>query len=147
MVYLLTSGLERVNGNACNAQIFWLTVLSLFITLYTLGFLCYSRAVIPKAGDAYPQDISGYAKNKKNNVIKLAHTSTYKFEITATILITNILLIWRVKFMEIGCQGARKWKKVGNHCSKAIPLSLLVSLVSRNFKDTLPVLKNREKNW
>jgi hypothetical protein len=36
----------------------------------------------------------------------------YKFEITATILITNILVIWRVQFKEIRCQGVRKWKKV-----------------------------------
>ena len=35
----------------------------------------------------------------------------YKLEITETILITNILLIWRVQFMEIDCQGVRKWKK------------------------------------
>ena len=33
--------------------------------------------------------------------------TTYKFEIT-TILITNILLIWRVRFMKIGCQAVRK---------------------------------------
>jgi len=38
-----------------------------------------------------------------------------QFEITATILITNFLLIWRVQFMEIGCQGGRRWRKVGNH--------------------------------
>jgi len=41
-------------------------------------------------------------------VIYLQFT-TYKFEITTTILITNILLVWRVQFMEIGCQGVRKW--------------------------------------
>jgi hypothetical protein len=34
---------------------------------------------------------------------------------TATILIATLLLIWRVQFMVMGCQGARKWKKVGNH--------------------------------
>jgi len=39
-----------------------------------------------------------------------------KFEITATILITNILLICRVQYMEIGSQAVRKWKKFGNHC-------------------------------
>ena len=43
-----------------------------------------------------------------------------KFEITGTILITNILLIWRVQFMEIGCWGVRKWKKVGKHWSSAL---------------------------
>jgi hypothetical protein len=32
----------------------------------------------------------------------------YTFEITAAILITNILLIWKVEFMEVGCQGVRK---------------------------------------
>jgi len=44
---------------------------------------------------------------------------------TATILITNILLIWRVQFMEIGCQGARKWKKFGNQCAKVLHPTLL----------------------
>ena len=28
------------------------------------------------------------------------------------------MLIWRVQFIEIGCHGARKWKKVGNHCNR-----------------------------
>ena len=37
--------------------------------------------------------------------------TTYKFETTATILITNILLIRKRQFMEIGCQWVRKWKK------------------------------------
>jgi hypothetical protein len=49
---------------------------------------------------------------------KKGNTSTYKFEIMAAILITNIWLILRVKFMEIGCQGVRKLKKVGNHWPK-----------------------------
>jgi hypothetical protein len=41
------------------------------------------------------------------------------FETTATILITNILLILRVQFMEIGCQGLRKEKnKFWNRRSK-----------------------------
>jgi len=35
--------------------------------------------------------------------------TTYKFEVTATILFRNILVIWRVQFMEICCQGVRKW--------------------------------------
>jgi hypothetical protein len=43
--------------------------------------------------------------------------TTYKFEITATILITNILLIWRVQFMETGCKGESKRKQAGNHWS------------------------------
>jgi len=34
--------------------------------------------------------------------------TTYKFEITATISITNILLISKVQFREIGCQGVRQ---------------------------------------
>jgi hypothetical protein len=34
----------------------------------------------------------------------------YKFKITATILITNILLIWRVQFMEIECHGGTQVK-------------------------------------
>jgi len=41
-------------------------------------------------------------------MVEKAHASTCKFEITAPILITNILLIGRLKFMEIGCQGVRK---------------------------------------
>jgi hypothetical protein len=44
--------------------------------------------------------------------------TTNKFEITKVVLITKILLIWRVKFMEIRCQGVRKWKKVGNRSSE-----------------------------
>jgi hypothetical protein len=46
--------------------------------------------------------------------------NTYKFEIIATILITSILLIWGVKFMERVCQGAHKWQKFGNHCSRRV---------------------------
>jgi len=42
-----------------------------------------------------------------------------KFEITATIFMTNILLIWRVQFMKIGCQKVCKWKKVANHWWKS----------------------------
>jgi hypothetical protein len=34
--------------------------------------------------------------------------TTHKFEITATILVTNISGILRVQSMEIGCQGLRK---------------------------------------
>ena len=48
----------------------------------------------------------------------LSTVTTYKSEVTATVLITKILLIWRVQFMEIGCQGVCKWRKVGNHWSK-----------------------------
>jgi len=43
--------------------------------------------------------------------------TTHTFEITAHILIIKVLLIWRVEFMEIGCQMVREWKKFGNHCS------------------------------
>jgi hypothetical protein len=38
----------------------------------------------------------------------LLTVTTYKFEITSTILITNILVILRVPFMEKGCQGICK---------------------------------------
>jgi hypothetical protein len=41
------------------------------------------------------------------------HTSTYRFEIRATILITNILLICRVHFVEICCPWVCNWKKLG----------------------------------
>ena len=41
--------------------------------------------------------------------------TTYTLEITAAVLITNILLIRRVQFMEVGCQGVRKWIKGANH--------------------------------
>ena len=79
--------------------------------------------VIPNLGYAYPRlgiTLTG-ARKKLNNGGKrhmcqhCKPVTTYKFEITATILITNILLIWRVQFMEIGCQGVGKWKKFGNH--------------------------------
>jgi len=43
--------------------------------------------------------------------------TTYKPEIPTAILITNILLIWKLQFMKMGCQGVCKWKNVGNHCS------------------------------
>jgi len=88
-----------------------------------------SRAVIPKLGYAYPPEVRTrtFRGTRKNWIMAgkctllgyLFTVTTYKFQITATILITNILLIWRVQFMEIGCQGVRKWKKkVGNHCSR-----------------------------
>ena len=44
--------------------------------------------------------------------------TTHKFEITATILITNISLIRTAQLMEIGCQGVRKWKNIGDHCCR-----------------------------
>jgi hypothetical protein len=71
-------------------------------------------SVIPSLGYAYLQ---GYESRhlrvcEKNWIMaEKAHTSTRKFEVTAPILITNILLIWRLKFMEIGCQVVHKWKK------------------------------------
>jgi hypothetical protein len=49
-----------------------------------------------------------------------AITSTNKFEITGTIIITNILVVGTVQFMEIGCQGVHKWKKIGNHCCRQL---------------------------
>jgi hypothetical protein len=67
--------------------------------------------VIPNLEYTYPQGYEpGYlgARKKLNNGRKKAKMSTYKFEITETILITNILLIWCVQFMEIGCQGVRE---------------------------------------
>jgi hypothetical protein len=54
--------------------------------------------------------------------------TTHKFAIIATKLITNILLIWRVQFMEICCQGVRKWKKVGNQCFREMQCWLCISL-------------------
>jgi hypothetical protein len=55
-------------------------------------------------------------------------------------------LIWRIKFMEIGCHGIRKWKKVGSQwcngihfllvpLSLALTLSLTASLFSDNWLD------------
>jgi len=38
-------------------------------------------------------------------------------------LITNILLMWKVQFIEIGRQGVGKWKKGGNHCSMALQVT------------------------
>jgi hypothetical protein len=55
----------------------------------------------------------GYTKNNGGKRLLpgyLFTVTTYKFEITATKLIINILIILWVKFMEIGCQGVRKWK-------------------------------------
>jgi len=39
--------------------------------------------------------------------------TTHKFEITATILITDNLLMWRVQLMGTGCQGIRSEKRLG----------------------------------
>jgi hypothetical protein len=79
-----------------------------------------SRTVIPNLG--YEPGHWG-VREKKNWI--MAERGTYvngvrqdKFEITATILITNILLIRRVQFMEIGSQRVRKWKKFRNHYSR-----------------------------
>jgi hypothetical protein len=47
--------------------------------------------------------------------------TTHKFEITATILITNILLIWRVEFMEIGCKGYASEKRLGTAALETPP--------------------------
>jgi hypothetical protein len=48
----------------------------------------------------------------------LFNVTTYKFEITATILIIHILLIWRAQFIEIGCQEVSSRKKDGKHCRR-----------------------------
>ena len=89
-----------------------------------VGRISSCMAVIPNPGYAYPQGYESEhlgVREKKNWIMagKKAHVNSVrqdKFEITATILIRNILLIWWVQFMEIGCQGVRKWKKnVGNH--------------------------------
>ena len=98
-----------------------------------LGEAFYIRAEqwFPTWGRLTPrdtnQDIYEYAK-KLNNGEKKRHirkqlqftVTKYKFETTATILITNILLIWNVHFMEIGCRGVHKWRKVGNHWCRLI---------------------------
>ena len=87
------------------------------------------KTVIPNVGYAYPQGwepghLGAREKKKLNTGGKmplldyLFTVTTYKFEITAAVLITNILRIWRVQFMEIGCHGVREWKKVGKHCIK-----------------------------
>jgi hypothetical protein len=44
--------------------------------------------------------------------------TTYTFEITAIILFTKMLLIWSARFMVVGCEGERKRKTFGNHCSR-----------------------------
>jgi hypothetical protein len=47
---------------------------------------------------------------------KGTYVNSVRQDTTAFGLIVNILLRWRVQFMEIGCQGVRKWKKrVGKH--------------------------------
>jgi len=79
------------------------------------------KAVIFILGYAFPL---GHEPVHLGVLEKLFHcflltVTTYKFDIT-TILITNILLIWRVKFMELGCQGARKWEKVVNHLTDRV---------------------------
>ena len=71
-------------------------------------------SVIPNLRYLYPQEYeSGHLGVREKNWImaEKAHTSACRSEITAPILITNILLIWRLKFMEIACQGLCKWKK------------------------------------
>jgi hypothetical protein len=63
--------------------------------------------------------------------------TTYKFELTATKWITNILLIQRVQFMEIGCQGVWEWKKARNHCCIAHEMwplrCVLVNMIDTNY--------------
>ena len=75
--------------------------------------------------------------------------TTYKFEIIATILITNISLIWKVQLMEIRCQGVRKWKMFGNHGSKesrnVLTVSSLTVICSLHLLDHRAVIVSR--NW
>ena len=86
-----------------------------------------SRTVIPNLGYTYPQwyEPGHLGVCEKKKIEWWGEKGTYvnsvrqdKFEITETILITNILLIWRVQFVEIGSEGVRKWKRFGNHCSR-----------------------------
>ena len=89
------------------------------------------KAVIPNLEYAYPQEYKpGYlgVREKLFHCFLLTVTA-YKFEVTTTILITNILIIWRVQFMEIDYQGARKWEMVGNHCLKGSSRILESSVV------------------
>jgi hypothetical protein len=53
----------------------------------------------------------------------------HKLEITATVLITNILLTWRVQFMETCCQGVRKWNKVGKQCCRRNELMSVLGFI------------------
>lgn len=48
--------------------------------------------------------------------------TAYKSEVTAAILITNILLLWRVQF--VGFQGEHKWKKLGKQCCAGMAIIL-----------------------
>jgi len=80
-----------------------------------------ASAVISNLGYAYPkgctnQDIYGYAE-KFDNDGKSTYVNSVRQDTTASVLIINILLRWRVQFMEIGSQGVRKWKKVENYWS------------------------------
>jgi len=81
------------------------------------------RAVIPNLGYVYPQGYEpGHLEVREKNWI-VAEKGTYvssvskiqvkSCEINGT-LWRVAEIIWRVKFMEIGCQGVRKWKKLGN---------------------------------
>lgn len=69
-----------------------------------------STAAIPNRG---VRVTPGHSRAREKNCIMaekgsvLGHlftVTTHNFEITATILITNILLVRRVQFMELGCQ-------------------------------------------
>jgi hypothetical protein len=76
----------------------------------------FSVTVIPNLG--YEPGHLEVREKKLNNDGKrpllgyLFRVTIYKFEITANTLITKILLILRVQFMEIGCQWGTQVKKV-----------------------------------
>jgi hypothetical protein len=94
-------------------------------------YIFSSKTEISYLGYAYCQGYeAGYLGVVEKNCIMagkghLFAVTGHKFVITATVSITNILLISRVQFMETGCQGVRKWKKFGNRCSKWIWQSIL----------------------
>jgi hypothetical protein len=87
---------------------------------YQLYYFLYGRPVIPNLGYAYPRGYEpGYLGVREKYLIMagkgyLLTVTTYKIEITANILITNILLIRRLQFMEIGCaKGYASDKRLG----------------------------------
>ena len=67
----------------------------------------------------------------------LFKVTTYKFEITAIISITNILLTWRAQFMEIGCQEVQKWKQDSEPLHTKLMYILRVSAIIRGSLSTV----------
>ena len=107
------------------------------------------RTWVPKASTLpldHRSSLTGHLEvsKKKNRIIaeKATYIHTYIIGLfilscniqiwNNSIYITNILLTWRVQFMEIGCQGVRKWKKSGNRWSRVSKINLFVksSLIS-----------------